>query len=367
MVGSDDVTSVTLTSAGAAASATVAGSPYSIVSSAAVGTGLGNYTITYANGTLTVNQKPLTITATNRSKTYGDTVTFAGTEFTAVGLVGSDGVTSVTLTSAGAAGSATVAGSPYSIVSSAAVGTGLGNYTITYANGMLTINIPAPDVTSLSPGLGKRGQNTTVVIMGTNLTGATSLSFGSGITVNSYTVNTDSRISVNITIADTATPGLRAVTVVTPGGTDTMANAFTVMPPAPTVDGVSPESGRTGDTFDVVISGSNFAGATAVNFGPGVTVNSFVVDSPTQITVRITIDQDTEPGENNIVVTTPSGDGTLTEAFGITEEPSRGSGTWWIWLLISLLAALLGLLLFLLFGRRKKKTYWEVMTRNSHS
>jgi hypothetical protein len=146
-----------------------------------------------------------------------------------------------------------------------------------------------------------------------------------------------------------------------------MANAFTVMPPAPTVDGVSPESGRTGDTFDVVISGSNFAGVTAVDFGPGVTVNSFVIDSPTQITVRITIDQDTEPGGNNIVVTTPSGDGTLTEAFGITEGPSEGSGTWWIWLLMSLLAALLGLLLFLLFGRRKKKTYWEVMTRNSLS
>ncbi len=47
----DTVTSVTLTSAGAAASATVAGSPYSIVPSAAVGTGLGNYTITYVNGT----------------------------------------------------------------------------------------------------------------------------------------------------------------------------------------------------------------------------------------------------------------------------------------------------------------------------
>jgi hypothetical protein len=205
----------------------------------------------------------------------------------------------------------------------------------------------------------------TVVIMGTNLTGATSLNFGSGITVNSYTVNTDSRISVNITIADTATPGLRAVTVVTPGGTDTMANAFTVMPPAPTVDGVSPESGRTGDTFDVVISGSNFAGATAVNFGPGVTVNSFVVDSPTQITVKVTIGQDTEPGENNIVVTTSSGDGTLTEAFGI--EPSRGSAFWWLWLLMSLLAALLGLLLFLLFRRRKKKTHWEVMARHSYS
>ncbi len=200
-----------------------------------------------------MNPKALTITANNRSKTYGDTVTFAGTEFTAVGLVGSDSVTSVTLTSAGAAASATVAGSPYSIVPSAAIGTGLGNYAITYVNGTLTTNASAPDVANLSPAVGRPGQSLTVVIAGTNLAGATSVSFGDGITVNSYTVNTDSRISVNITIAGTATPGLRAVTVVTPGGTDAMANAFTVTPPAPTVDGIGPDSGRTGETLDIVI------------------------------------------------------------------------------------------------------------------
>ena len=36
-----------------------------------------------------IHQPPLTITANNGSKTYGDTVAFAGTEFTSVGLVGS--------------------------------------------------------------------------------------------------------------------------------------------------------------------------------------------------------------------------------------------------------------------------------------
>ena len=50
-----------------------------------------------------------------------------------VGLVNSDTVDSVTLTSAGAAATATVAGSPYAIVASAAVGTGLGNYDIAYS------------------------------------------------------------------------------------------------------------------------------------------------------------------------------------------------------------------------------------------
>ena len=140
LVNSDTVTSVTLTSSGAAATATVAGSTYSIVPTAAVGTGLANYSITYNNGALTVNPAGLSITANSTSKTYGQTVTFAGTEFTTAGLVNSDSVTSVTLTSSGAAATATVAGSPYNIVPSAAVGTGLANYSISYNNGLLTVN-----------------------------------------------------------------------------------------------------------------------------------------------------------------------------------------------------------------------------------
>ena len=75
LVTGDSVTSVTLTSAGAAATATFTspGPDYNIVPSAAVGTGLDNYTIHYHYGTLHVNQAALTITATNVSKTYGNT------------------------------------------------------------------------------------------------------------------------------------------------------------------------------------------------------------------------------------------------------------------------------------------------------
>ena len=59
------------------------------------------------------------------TKTYGQTATFAGTAFTTSGLVNSDTVTSVSLSSTGAAATATVSGSPYAIVASAAVGSGL--------------------------------------------------------------------------------------------------------------------------------------------------------------------------------------------------------------------------------------------------
>jgi YVTN family beta-propeller protein len=108
-----------------------------------------NYSITYNAGTLAITSAPLTITANNRSKTYGQMVAFAGTEFSASGLINGDSIASVSLTSPGAVASATVAGSPYSITPGGAVGTGLGNYTITYVNGSLTV---APALLTIAAG-----------------------------------------------------------------------------------------------------------------------------------------------------------------------------------------------------------------------
>jgi hypothetical protein len=148
LLGSDSVTSVTLTSPGAGATATVAGSPYPITPSAAVGSGLANYAIAYATGDLTVDPAPLTITADDRTKTYGQTVVFAGTEFSTSGLLNADTVTSVTLSSPGAAATATVGGSPYPITPSSAVGSGLTNYTIIYVDGTLTVTTASLPITA---------------------------------------------------------------------------------------------------------------------------------------------------------------------------------------------------------------------------
>jgi hypothetical protein len=104
-----------------------------------------NYSFLAANGAVTVNKAVLTITAASRTKIYGELVTFGTTvpsaDFTVSGLKNSDTVDSITLTSAGAAASATVTspGPTYPIVPSAAVGTGLGNYDISYQNGTLTV------------------------------------------------------------------------------------------------------------------------------------------------------------------------------------------------------------------------------------
>ena len=103
---------MTLTSAGAAATAGVAGSPYAIVASAATGSGLSNYSITYHDGSLTVNAIALDITATDESKDYGDTFTPNGTTQFSTGpmqLKNGDTVASVTLSSSGYAAGAAVA------------------------------------------------------------------------------------------------------------------------------------------------------------------------------------------------------------------------------------------------------------------
>jgi hypothetical protein len=104
---------------------------------------------TSASLSLQVTPAPLTITADNLTKEYGAALTFAGTEFTASGLFFSDHMSSVTLTSAGAAPTATVAGSPYDITPSAALGSGLSNYNISYVAGALAV-VGDPTSTSLS-------------------------------------------------------------------------------------------------------------------------------------------------------------------------------------------------------------------------
>jgi sugar lactone lactonase YvrE len=123
---------------------------YTITPSGAAGSGFdaNNYDITYELGTLTINQRPLTITADNRSKLYGEALDLGTTAFSLAGmapiLAPGEEVTSVTLTSDGSAEKAPVADSPYAIHTANASGTGgfdVANYDITYSSdGTLTID-----------------------------------------------------------------------------------------------------------------------------------------------------------------------------------------------------------------------------------
>jgi uncharacterized protein (TIGR02145 family) len=70
LIAGDDITGVTLASAGATGTADAG--PYSIVPSAAVGPNASNYAVTYANGTLTVAPRPITIAADAQGKFFGN-------------------------------------------------------------------------------------------------------------------------------------------------------------------------------------------------------------------------------------------------------------------------------------------------------
>jgi hypothetical protein len=84
---------------------------------------------------------------------------------------------------------------------------------------------------------------------------------------------------------------------------------------APAITGFTPKSGPVGTK--VYITGTNFAGATSVQFN-GVSADSFSVnDAGTYITA--TVPTEAAPGANNpISVTTPSGIAMTTTGFNIT-------------------------------------------------
>ena len=143
-------------------------------------------------------------------------------------------------------------------------------------------SVPAPTVSGLNPASGPTAGGTSVVITGTNLTGASAVKFGTapatGVTVNSAT---------SVTATAPAGSGTVDVTVTTPGGTSGTgaADQFTyTVSTTPTVSAVSPSSGPVSGGTSVTVTGTNFSGVTAVKFGtaPGTGVT---VTSTTSITV----------------------------------------------------------------------------------
>ena len=158
------------------------------------------------------------------------------------------------------------------VVSAPAGVAGAVDVTVTTAGGTsastsadrFTYYVPAPTVGGLSPTTGPTTGGTTVTITGTNLAGATGVKFGSVVAQVQNDTSTQIVVSAPAGVAGTVD-----VTVTTAGGTSasTSADRFTYYVPAPTVGGLSPTTGPTTGGTTVTITGTNLAGATAVDFG----------------------------------------------------------------------------------------------------
>ena len=198
----------------------------------------------------------------------------------------------------------------------------LGTVTIASATCQRPAAAPAvPTATGLMPDTGPTAGGTTVTITGTNLAGATEVTFdGLPATIVSRTATT-------VVVRTPAHPvGTVDVAVTTPGGTATLPGAFTYVaappPAAPTATAITPDTGPTAGGTTVTITGTNLAGATEVTFdGLPATI---VSRTATTVVVRAPAHP---AGTVDVAVTTPGGTATLPDAFTYVAAPPPAAPT----------------------------------------
>ena len=196
----------------------------------------------------------------------------------------------------------------------------------TLAGGFTVTAAPPPvTVTSLNPVNVNRGvANRAVTITGSGFAAGATVAFsGTGVTTGAVTVTSPTQITVPVSVAATATPGARDVTVSVPSGRSaTLASGFTVNGP-PVVTGVSPTTVPEGATQQIAIAGSNFVnGATVTVSGTGVTVGSVAYTSSTSLTANVTVAPTANPTARNVRVTNPDlRSGACTACLTVTAVP----------------------------------------------
>jgi hypothetical protein len=254
---SDTISGVTLASAGAVNTANA--TTYAITPSVATGTGgfnTTNYTISYGNGTLTVDKALLTVTANNDSKVYNAVAYSGGNGVTYSGFVlgqNSSALTGSLTYTTGTSHGATNAGT-YTISPSGYVST---NYSYTYVDGTLTIDKAPLTITGAAidnrayDGVngatfsnygtlsgtfyGSDAGNVNINIAGTSATfdrinvensiPVTAVYSVTGSAANNYQVTTPTGLTANITPRILTVSGLAANNKVYDGNTDaTLSN-----------------------------------------------------------------------------------------------------------------------------------------------
>ncbi len=174
-------------------------------------------------------------------------------------------------------------------------------------------------VTAVSPISGPVAGGTPVTITGTGFSGATAVKFGA----TSVTPTVVSPTEITAT-SPAESAGTVDITVTDAAGTSptSAADQFTYQA-APTVSAISPTSGVVAGGTSVAITGTNFAGATAVDFGTEAAFPSYTVVNPTTITAF-------SPAELagvsvDVTVTTPTGTSATSAADTFTYNPVPSS------------------------------------------
>lgn len=107
-------------------------------------------------------------------------------------------------------------------------------------------------------------------------------------------------------------PAIDAATAALKAADATVKAALNVAPPSPApgvpvISGVAPSSIAAGQTATVTLTGSGFAAATGLGGSDGLTFDSIVIVSDTEITVNVTVAPGTAAGSQQISVTNAAG------------------------------------------------------------
>ena len=247
------------------------------------GTGFSSTDFTVVGGPTVTSFTPVTGQA-------GISVTINGTNFVNVTSVKFNGTevgaanftvnSSVKITAAVPAGSTS---GTISVTSPSGTGSSSSNFTV----------IGLPTIASFTPSNGPVGAG--ITITGTGFTSVNSVKFN-GVTAT-FTANSETQITA--VVPATATTG--TITVINVAGPGSSANSFTVILP-PLISSISPTNRVTGSTL--IITGSNLANATSVNFNATV-VTTLISNTDSEI--QVVVPGSLSAGAVNVSVVTAAG------------------------------------------------------------
>ncbi len=193
--------------------------------------------------------------------------------------------------------------------------------------------IPGPAIISqVTPPGGNQGQEVVFQITGENTHWAQNLTQfwiaggggpGSELVINSVVINSPTSATVDLTISPAINPGPRSIYMVTAGEVLVDSGAFILTGGIPAITYISPNNAAPGTTnLPVTIHGIYTqwdATTTTVDFGPGVTVQTFQVDNSTTINAVVSVESKAKDGWRTVFVRT--GNQGLTGNFQVYTPP----------------------------------------------
>jgi hypothetical protein len=209
--------------------------------------------------------------------------------------------------------------------------TGLDSFTFTANDGQadsnvatvfITVNVPAPIITTISPAIAAAGDPAfTLIVTGTNFVSSSIVRWNGADRTTTFVSST--RLQASIPASDLATAGMASLTVFnpTPGGGTSNAATFAINNPVPTLSAISPSTAVVGSSaITLIITGTNFVSSSIVRWNGADRTTTFV--SSTRLQASIPASDLTSAGTANVTVFNPApGGGTSNAATFAINNP----------------------------------------------